>query len=1671
MATITGQSLVDAIQASTGVTLNPLLQATLAARLQQQLDTGTYSPLAAAVAIQGFSTEIKAVVDANGGSTAFSTHLTEVAAAIQNDTPVPEFVPEADQTFALTAGADAVDEGATATFTLTTTGVAEGTAVAYTLSGIDAADLASGALTGNAVVGADGTATISVVLAADGATEGAETLTVTLDGKTVSATTTVNDTSVLGQTFALTKGVDKGAAFTGGEGNDTFIADFDFETAAGTGSHTLGALDEIDGAGGVNTLAITNDDGAAGAYTMAAAKITNIQNITIKGAGAVTADVSGSNVTGLEKISVLQSVAATITASDTQNVEVSGATGGIEVRGGKDVTVTNADDANNIVVGYDTVASAVAAPVGAVTVTSTKQGAGTIDIDGGTDVTVNGTAALKNAAAPVTVGQITIGANEQASGDVVVTQTLTSDATDGLTGSNVSVTGGSTVDVTVNATVTAKDKNAEGDIAIGTVTVEGDGNTTSVKVTQNATATEFETAAVDLVGATQTVTFKDLAKNATVTVNGLTFTAAKDLTAAQVAQAFANLAASDKQEDGGPVANGFYTNAFTTTTVAGWTSGAANGATVTFTAPAHNSAPLVISSSVAASTPTAAPIVAGTAVAGVASTTNDITKGKVTVVDNDTTDAITTVTLDGFNGADIGVDGVSSAVSQLDALTTLNLANNTTDDVIEVGTAATTLELNVNNIRSTGTTYINLDNDGNGVGDQTDATVETLTINATGAASRFELVAGALKNLTVNASVGLDVSDAAASYATANLKTVDINGAGAVNLGDLSASVALNSFDASGNTGGVTATVEGDGATLTGDLEEYVFSGGNDTVTVEAATGTAVDVKVSLGAGDDKLTLASGINTAGAVLDGGTGTNTLHMDAADAAIASAVTNTFEGKISNFQKLSLGQVAQATTASVNLANMGDISYVISAGGAAGVGGSDESADVTFVALTSGQSVTVAGVTVTASEGDMTAAQVATAFASKAVGDASGWTVTNGAATGSLVGYTTGAASTDTVTFTSTTPGTAISPDLTATVANSTTPTIAAPTVTDGVDPVNENVTVSFSSLIPGETTVIDDGNSNTITVTAPASREVYTFVDNYSSSGSETFIVNGITVTWGAGGAAAASYATAYAAILNGATKSGSATGTGSATDPNWVWSADGADLIATYNGTAVATLGASSGAATSLTPVTTSPASLTAIQVAQAVADTVNGGVVANVTTSGTFDGWTVVRTTNNLTFTSESTGTAVNNLTVANSGTVVTYNEGGPGTAETASFTFVGLLSGQAVTVGDATVRAPAGNDLTAEEVAQAFQTTAPAGYTGAATGATVLFTRTTNGNVGNLTATITPAPAPAAITPSVSQGGQGGVAAGELTLTEMANNGTLELTGAGAVVNVSVTDAGKAGQTSNILNVIVSDALTNGGINVGSVVVDDVETINVKANDAVQDADKDGKDDTNAAHTIDVDGDSVITINVDGAGDVTLTTTSTVLEAVNATNLTGKLTYNALVAETVVTGGFGVDTLTASANQVVINSGAGNDRITIADNVDKVVVDGGAGSDTFIIAGAASNKDSYAVFQNVGSGDIFDFGTSLAGYVTDFRQTKITLSEGATESSQAYLNQAVKDLAQNEMGWFQYGGNTFIVVDKSNSTTAFQDGTDVVIMITGLVNLDTAATFNSTSALLEII
>ena len=97
-------------------------------------------------------------------------------------------------TYAIGRSLSAVNEGSSVTFTLSTTNVANGTVLPYTISGISSTDVTTGSLTGSFTV-SNGLATATITMSADQLTEGAETATLTLNNAAASNFVVVNDTS------------------------------------------------------------------------------------------------------------------------------------------------------------------------------------------------------------------------------------------------------------------------------------------------------------------------------------------------------------------------------------------------------------------------------------------------------------------------------------------------------------------------------------------------------------------------------------------------------------------------------------------------------------------------------------------------------------------------------------------------------------------------------------------------------------------------------------------------------------------------------------------------------------------------------------------------------------------------------------------------------------------------------------------------------------------------------------------------------------------------------------------------------------------------------------------------------------------------------------------------------------------------------------------------------------------------------------------------------------------------------------------------------------------------------------------------------------------------------------------------------------------------------------
>ena len=96
-------------------------------------------------------------------------------------------------TYSISPNTASLNEGNSVTFTMSSVNAVPGEIVRWSISGITAADLSAGSMSGYFVVGS--AETVAFTLAADLATEGTENITITLDGKGASASCAIADTS------------------------------------------------------------------------------------------------------------------------------------------------------------------------------------------------------------------------------------------------------------------------------------------------------------------------------------------------------------------------------------------------------------------------------------------------------------------------------------------------------------------------------------------------------------------------------------------------------------------------------------------------------------------------------------------------------------------------------------------------------------------------------------------------------------------------------------------------------------------------------------------------------------------------------------------------------------------------------------------------------------------------------------------------------------------------------------------------------------------------------------------------------------------------------------------------------------------------------------------------------------------------------------------------------------------------------------------------------------------------------------------------------------------------------------------------------------------------------------------------------------------------------------
>ena len=675
----------------------------------------------------------------------------------------------------------------------------------------------------------------------------------------------------------LTKGLDN---YQGTAGNDTIIGSVDDNNAE---LNTMSTLDVVNGGAGVDTLKVAFN--ATKAAAIALPNLSNVEIIEVQATQNFTLNTS--TTAGVTDLNVTKATGtAGLTGSDAQNISVAGATNTVTIDGGKNITVNDATADTDITIGGTTVNA------GTITVTDTKLGTGTITIDGGTDVTV--TASGVTGTGTIDIGQGGA-ATDLPSGAVVVNSTGAAYVAAGSpTLSDITVTGGTTISVTQVATSDASKAAADkaaGTITQGNITITAAATTTDVTVKQTA-AQAVNNAADSTGGVTETVSVKFVAlkANDVIELNGLTFTADVDMEAADVAKAFANLAANAAipddadaaaigDADGATQGSAKYSAGTYTGSLDGWSTGAANGDTVVFTYSTVNAAPGAAALASGA----------GTSITTGALTLTTLTTGKAHdatpvggvaaivagVVDITADAAVTTVSVDGFSAAGSKIQDATTNA----ALATITLANG---GDMTIDSAATTLALNLTNVSGT-----------------VDVVANTTTLNAT---------------VTGTTTATLD---------SASATSVNISGtgrvAGTTAAGGLTAATAINT---TGMTAGAAAFA------LTSTATSYTGGAGADEVTLINTTATTK--AIDLGAGEDTLVLAAGGATTSTVtIKGGDGDDTLSLTTALAANDSLSANTaFGAKLDSFERLLINNAGATKT--VDLANLGFTNYVTTTG---------------------------------------------------------------------------------------------------------------------------------------------------------------------------------------------------------------------------------------------------------------------------------------------------------------------------------------------------------------------------------------------------------------------------------------------------------------------------------------------------------------------------------------------------------------------------------------------------------------------------------------------------------------------------------------------------------------------------------------------------------------------
>ncbi|MHB0776568.1 DUF4214 domain-containing protein [Halomonas sp. WWR20] len=255
--------------------------------------------------------------------------------------------------------------------------------------------------------------------------------------------------------------------------------------------------------------------------------------------------------------------------------------------------------------------------------------------------------------------------------------------------------------------------------------------------------------------------------------------------------------------------------------------------------------------------------------------------------------------------------------------------------------------------------------------------------------------------------------------------------------------------------------------------------------------------------------------------------------------------------------------------------------------------------------------------------------------------------------------------------------------------------------------------------------------------------------------------------------------------------------------------------------------------------------------------------------------------------------------------------------------------------------------------------------------------------------------------------------------------------------------------------------------GANAGyDVTVDEVENVSVQTVDA--DAD------TYQMTDLDLSADAVKTLSISGAEAVSFNGSSlTTLESIDLSGVTadsdadaGEYASEILGLEdgVSVTGSANADKISAAIDGEV-EAGAGDDYINV-DN--SATVTGGEGDDTFNLSTYTNDVSAtnFATITDFEEGDVIDFGTAVDG----FEETTVTTAPGVTATFQDYLDEAASGSTVGQVNYFEFDGNSYLVQDNAAGATFSATDGDLLVELTGSVDLTGLQAVSNGSSQVEI-